>query len=165
MRTALLKTADNRNEIVNDNRGRHDPANKKSQEMAERVVSHIKKYNPSISHYRRVHALNRQYISPEHSVSSMHKDFIVCCPDDRVSYSYYPNRFKSLNISFVKLGQEECEICELRISHMKEEHMLSETEHTQSKDGEKNKKVFPNCVKCETFQKHIERATEARSSY
>ena len=37
MRTALLKTADNRNEIVNDNRGRQDPANKKSQEMAERV--------------------------------------------------------------------------------------------------------------------------------
>ena len=52
MRTVLSKTRDNRNGIVNDDRGRKDPANKKSQEMAEKVVSHIKKYNPSISHYR-----------------------------------------------------------------------------------------------------------------
>ena len=52
MRTVLSKTCDNRNGIVNDDRGRKDPANKKSQEMAEKVVSHIKKYNPSISHYR-----------------------------------------------------------------------------------------------------------------
>ena len=43
--------------------------------------------------------------------------------------------------------------------------MLSEIEHTQSTNGEKNKKVFPNCAKCETFQKHVEIATEARSSH
>ena len=29
MKTALSKTVDTRNEIVNDNRGRQDPANKK----------------------------------------------------------------------------------------------------------------------------------------
>ena len=51
-----------------------DPANKLSQEIAERVVSHIEKYNPSISHYRQVHAPKWLYISPEYSVSSMHKD-------------------------------------------------------------------------------------------
>ena len=43
--------------------------------------------------------------------------------------------------------------------------MLSEIEHIQSADGSKNKKVFPNCGKCETFQKHIETATQAQSSY
>ena len=52
MRTALSKTADTRNEIVNGNRGRQDPANKKSQEIAEKVVSRIMIYNPSISNYR-----------------------------------------------------------------------------------------------------------------
>ena len=44
MRTALSKTDATRNEIVNDYRGRQDPANKKSHEMAEKVVSHIKKW-------------------------------------------------------------------------------------------------------------------------
>ena len=51
-RRALSKTADTRNEIVNGNRGRQDPANKKSQEIAEKVVSRIMIYNPSISNYR-----------------------------------------------------------------------------------------------------------------
>ena len=85
MRTALPKTADTRNEIINDDRGRLDPANKKSQEMEGKVVSHIKKYNPPISHYRQAHAPNRLYISPEHSISLMHKDFIAYYSDDRVS--------------------------------------------------------------------------------
>ena len=52
MRTALSKTADTRNEIVNGNRGKQDPANKKSQEIAEKVVSRIMIHNPSISNYR-----------------------------------------------------------------------------------------------------------------
>ena len=107
MRTTLSKAADTRNEIVNENRGRQDPVNKKSQEMAEGVVSHIKKYNPSISHYIRAHIPNRLYILLEQSVSSMHKDFIAGYPDDHVSYSYYQNKVKSLNITFVKLGEEE----------------------------------------------------------
>ena len=94
----------------------------------------------------------------------MHKDFIACCPDDCVSYSYYQNKVKNLNISSVKLGEEECEVYELLMSHLKEEHMLSEIEHTQSADGRKNKKVFPNCAKCDTIQKHAETATEAQSS-
>ena len=111
MRTVLSKTCDNRNGIVNDDRGRKDPANKKSQEMAEKVVSHIKKYNPSISHYRWAHAPNRLYISAEHSVSSMHKDFIACYLDDQVSYNYYQNKVKDLNISSVKLGEEEFVNC------------------------------------------------------
>ena len=51
-RRALSKTADTRNEIVNGNRGRRDPANKKLQEIAEKVVSRVMIYNPSISNYR-----------------------------------------------------------------------------------------------------------------
>ena len=105
-RRALSKTADTRNEIVNGNRGRQDPANKKLQEIAEKVVSRVMIYNPSISNYRWVHAPNQLYISPEHSVSSIHKDSIVCYPDDRVSYNYYQNKVKRLNIGFVKLEKK-----------------------------------------------------------
>ena len=36
---------------------------------------------------------------------------------------------------------------------------------TQSTDRRKNKKVIPNFTECETFRKHIETATEARSLY
>ena len=65
----------------------------------------------------------------------------------------------------MKLGEEECEVCQLHISHLKEEHMLNETEHAQLTDGTKNKKIFPNCAKSEAFQKHKETAAESRSSY
>ena len=152
-RIMITKTADTRNDVFNDNRGRQDPANKKSQKMAERVVSHIKKYDPSISHYRQAHAKNRLYVLPEHSVSSMHKDFIAWYPDDRISYSYCQNKVKSFNISFVKLGEEECEICKLHITHLKVEHMLSEIEHTQSTDG-RSTDGSPNCSKCESFKEY-----------
>ena len=144
MGTALSKTADTWNEIINDNRGRQDSANKKSQEMAEGVVSHIQKYDSFISHYRQAYAPNRLYILPEHSVNSMHKDFIKCYPDHRFSYRYHQNKVESLNFGFVKSGEEKCEVWELHISHLKEEHMLSETEHKQSADGRKSEKVFPN---------------------
>ena len=65
----------------------------------------------------------------------------------------------------MKLGEDECQVFKLHISHLKQENMLSEIEHIQSRDGRKNNKVFPNYAKCETFQKHIEVVTEARSSY
>ena len=105
--------------------------------MAEKLLSHIKKYNPSISHYRWAHAPNWLYISPEHNVSSMCKDFIAC---------YL------------------CEVCELHIPFERGTY-VEWVDHIQSTDRRKDKKVFPNCAKCETFQKHIETTAEAWSSY
>ena len=166
MRTALSKTADTRITVAVDLRGKHEPPNKKSEAIVKRVESHIRKYNPCVSHYRRAHAPNRLYISPEHSIRSMYKDYCNTYPNDSVSYNYYRKVVKNLNISFVKLGEEECEICELHTSHLSEEHKLSESEHnTQSENGKTTKKVFPDCATCDRFQKHIQTAKEARSSY
>jgi hypothetical protein len=166
MRTALSKTADTRITVAVDLRGKHEPPNKKSEAIVEKVESRIRKYNPCISHYRRAHAPNRLYISPEHSIRSMYKDYYNTYPNGSVSYNYYRKIVKNLNISFVKLGEEECEICELHTSHLSEEHKLSESEHnTQSENGKTTKKVFPDCATCDRFQKHIQTAKEARSSY
>ena len=44
----------------------------------------------------------------------------------------------NLNINFLKLEEEECEICELHISHLKEEHMLTEIRAHKINRWEKN---------------------------
>ena len=49
---------------------------KKKGETSELVNHHILGYNPIISHYRRSHAPNRLYISPEHNTSAMFKDVL-----------------------------------------------------------------------------------------
>ena len=94
-----MKSNDSRADIC-DNRGKCEPGNKKSEEISALVISHIRGYNPCITHYRRSHAPNRLYISPEYIISSMHKDCCEKFPHSLVSYSYY-------------LGEEECESCEL----------------------------------------------------
>ena len=57
--------------------------------------------------------------------------------NDHVSYSYCQKKVKNLNISFVKLG-EECEVCELHIFYLKEEHMLTEIRAHTINRWEKN---------------------------
>lgn len=51
----------------------------------------------------------------------MYKDFCTSYPDAKVSYTYY-QKVKSMNISFVKLGEEECERCDLHKHHLEESH-------------------------------------------
>lgn len=50
-------------------RGRYITANKKDHSI---IVTHIKKYNPQVSHYRREHTPNRSYISPETTLRNMY---------------------------------------------------------------------------------------------
>ena len=107
--TVHKKTANTRVISISDNRGKHEPSNKFGEVIVNSAKEHIKKYNLSISHYRRNHAPKRLYISPEFSATSMHKDYCESYPDKEVSYPYYYNMIKSMNISFVKLGEEECE--------------------------------------------------------
>ena len=166
MRTALAKTSESRNTLTEDNRGKQEPANKMTDDVAEKVLEHIKMYNPCISHYRRAHAPNRLYISPEHTVRSIHSDYIESNPDNLVSYVYYLRKVNKLNISFVKLGEEECEVCEIHTNHLKEDHKLNEPEQSiLSEDGKKRMMTLPDCEKCCKFQAHIKTAEEARSAY
>ena len=76
---------------------------------------HINKYNPCISHYRREHAPNRLYPPSELCCSYMYEDYKISCQEeDRKVYSYitYWRIIKEMNISFAKLGTEECEVCD-----------------------------------------------------
>ena len=96
-----------------DKRGKTAAANRLSQETIQDVITHIKSYDPQISHYRRVHAPNRFYLTPTLNIAKMHKSYLKnegC----NVSYDVYRREVNNLNISFAKLGEEECEVC---ISH------------------------------------------------
>ena len=75
IQTALQKTVVTRFDDLSDQRGKYEPINKFDDDTVQGVVNHINKFNPSISHYRRMHAPNRLYISPEFTFTSMCKDF------------------------------------------------------------------------------------------
>ena len=48
----------------------------------------------------------------------MYQDFCTEHPDVLILYIYYYKKVKSLNISLVKLGEEECEKCDLHEKHL-----------------------------------------------
>ena len=73
--------------------------------------NHINSYNPAISHYRRKHAPLRHYLPSELNASMMFLDFKLNNPVMKVRFNSYWRQIRKHNISFAKLGEEECEIC------------------------------------------------------
>ena len=43
-----------------------------------------------------------------------------------MSHTRYYEEIKAVNIGFVKLGEEECEVCDLQDVHLKENHGLTD---------------------------------------
>ena len=74
--------------------------------------------NRSISHYRRKHAPLRRYLPAELNAHLLYKYFCEMYPDIKVTYKTYWMQVKSLNISFAKLGLEQCETCLIYDVHM-----------------------------------------------
>ena len=147
VRTALPKS--------NDNRVKHEPDKKKSEEISALMISYIRGYNPCKSHYRRSHATNRLYISPEYTISSMHKDYCEKFPHSLASYSYYQKKVKSLNISFVKIREEEWKSCELHSVQLKDVHLLKDADHhIVDPDENRKKKTFTECNTCDSYTTH-----------
>ena len=70
----------------------------------------------------------------------MHKYYCDPYPDDGVSYYQKKDRVESLDIRFFKLGEEECEVCELHTSHLKKDYMLSKLGHNAQSKRWKSKK-------------------------
>ena len=89
-------------------RGKHTPGNKLVMDV---VRDHIEQFNPSISHYRREHAPNRRYLPSDINVRYMFADFKEKHPHDKCSYESYRKQIRQLNISFAKLGEEQCDRC------------------------------------------------------
>lgn len=116
----------------------------------EKVDSHIRSYNPSISHYRREHAPNRLYLPYELSVIDMHSDFNEQHPEQKVHYTTYLRRVQAMNISFAQLGQEQCEQCS------RYDHGLHDL-----RDG----KCSETCGVCAEKVNHLQLAKEAHDEY
>lgn len=153
-----------------DKRGKHVPSNKLHCNIEQQIRDHIMLYNPCVSHYRRAHAPNRLYISPMYSSRKMHADFVESHDGEcTVSHTRYFQEIKRMNIGFVKLGDEECETCDLHDRHLIDVHGLEEeNERSQIVDNEEKKyeKVFfPNCCECSAYEIHINFAKKGRINY
>ena len=132
-----------------DKRGKHEPANKIAEDNMKLIHSHIYSHHHAISHYRREHAPNRLYLAPELSITSMYNDFEhkhrgIC------KIETYRKQIKALNISFTKLGTEECEKCIIFENHLKEN---------------KENNCDADCDICKEANTHREDARLARDAY
>ena len=144
--TVLMKTDLQSITPHNDKRGRHFPWNKKTPATNDAVIQHIESFKPSVSHYRREHAPLRRYLSSELTVQGMYEDFVQKNPDQSFKYQFYRKIVADQNISFTKLGEEQCETCLEKEKHMHENEV-------------------ENCSVCSDWKKHIENARIARTKY
>lgn len=128
-----------------DKRKGREPKNKLDHNV---IQKHIEYFEPTVTHYRREHAPNRRYLPSDLTVTQMHKDFIRNHPGFECSYELYRSEVAKLNISFVKLGHEECEMCEHFNIHPHNKEDLQQ-----------------DCEDCQTWQVHIKRAESAREDY
>lgn len=137
-----------RNDEIRDRRGLNPNPRKIDNRL---IIDHINSFHPAISHYRREHAPNRKYLPSDLNVRDMHKDFCEkhnCSPENCVSYDHYRRVLKDLNISFAKLGSEECETCEIYKIH----NTNFEIRHR-------------NCAECKQYEIHHKRYVLARDKY
>lgn len=137
---------DNRSDTTCDKRGKHQKTPAFDRDI---IKQHVESFNPMEPHYRREHAPLRRYLPSDLNVVHMHKDFLQKYPDQKISYELYRNQIKSMNISFARLGNEECEVCEAYNLHKKG------TSHDQT-DG---------CTVCVDWSKHHEKYLKARQLY
>ena len=167
--TALQKTSESQLTPSPDLQGYHVPPNKKAEEVLEHVKSHIMSYNPCISHYTGKHEPNRLYISPEFTLKVMYNAFCDSNQDLAISYSFYLSQIAAMNISFVKLGNEDCKICDIHDHHLQEVHSVHKNDISMREEGadnsEKGKKTFENCKECSDFTEHITLPKEGRKAY
>lgn len=141
----VLTTAVNHITPKRDMRGKKSPPFKCDR---SKLRLHIMSFRPSISHYRREHAPKRRYLPSDVCVALMHTDFKEKHPDIKCSYDVYRTAVKELNISFTKLGHEECELCE----------SFNEHEHTKET-------LDADCGMCNLYISHIDRMTKSRKLY
>lgn len=118
----------------------------------EVIQKHIKKYSPCVSHYRREHAPHKLYLPSDITITSMFQDFQETHPNIMISYEFYRTVIKDMNISFAKLGHEECEKCEFFLLH--------DVNHSKE-----NAETNNDCSICCQWLQHIRKAKESREEY
>ena len=109
------------------------------------IINHFKSFNPLVSHYHHEHAPTRLYLSPELTIKFLFDDFKERHPEIEVSYDRYKKEVARMNISFVKLGEDECEEC----------IMYENRERGNIEEGNA-------CETCDSWKAHVERAKVSR---
>ena len=122
-------------------RGKHEPKHKLVQETVSYIKKHIEQYNPAVSHYRHACAPLHRYLLPVITIREMYNDF-----DENgsglIHYSTYQKLVQSMNISFAKLGEEEC----------KTKRLDRYMEKLKEKDLQP---PIATCTKCKGWAEHI----------
>lgn len=126
------------------------PPNKKIDRNV--IVEHINSFRPTVSHYRREHAPNKRYLPTDINITYMHKHFQQTHPSVEISYWTYRQVVAEENISFVKLGHEECWSCEIFNLHIKQ---VSHDKENLPED----------CDVCQTWSTHTQKAKSSREAY
>ena len=138
--------------VTEDRRGSHDHSYHTISEQSDLFMQeHVNTFEPGISHYRLEHVPHRLYVDPLLLICDMYESYKKHCAEKEekaLSLSSYSRKIKSTNISFAKLGHEECEIC---IKH--EEHKCTATE---------SQNVL---CECHRQEEHKKKKDEARDSY
>lgn len=125
-------------------------SNGKKKKDRDLIIQHIESFDPQISHYRREHAPKRRYLPNDLTIRLMYDNFTKKYPDSTFSYYLYREVVASLNISFCKLGHEECWSCEVFKTH--------NVDH-------KNDNLDSECKVCNEWKIHHEKYTAARAMY
>jgi len=88
-------------------------------------------------------------------------------PDDKITHETFRLIFKSTNISFAKLGEEECEDCEEFTNHKCSEK--KEGDKDKQENSEDNREGLDEdtqqCQICQDHKDHLERAATSRENY
>jgi len=139
-----------------ERRGRHTPGNKIDHSP---IIEHIESFKPSISHYRREHAPNRRYLPSDITCQFMYTDYKEKHSDSKCCYETYRKLLKSQNISFTKLGEEECERCLAQSLHEKT------TGHKVTIPTAELEEIVVEDEECGRWLTHITAANNARACY
>lgn len=138
-------------EVMQDKRGTHQ----RNFSIRNLMKSHIMSFDPQIAHYRREHAPQRLYLPSDMSANKLYENYKETQPvNSHGKYRLYIQMVRELNISFAKLGIEECEVCAIFSAH--------ESASGHNRDDLPN---FDECVSCDSWYKHIDKANIARSEY
>lgn len=121
--TTMLKNSIDASLTPQRDRRGSAPANKCDRDI---IREHIQTFNPCISHYRREHAHNRLYLPSDITAKFMHSHYNDRYPNNKVSYQTYRKVLTEMNISFTKLGNEECDACMQHIQHVKSHKFQTE---------------------------------------
>ena len=138
-------------------RGKHAPKHKLTEEDVQTMRDHVNKYKPCISHYRRENAPNRLYLPSELSIGEMYEDYKLEMVDKTnmktCSYMSYHRVITSMNISFAKLGVEECETCDRFALHRNES--VNKKAGSKRSNHEIESCDDESCEICSNYKSHV----------